>query len=426
MSEIDPLALVETPLVDDAGGSIVVASGDYLVIGGGNQTLEPRVGSAPEGLVVDLCSGWSKIGEAPSATLNAVVRHLAPGDWRLEGAIAGLDLQADASIVDVDTVRVVREEDRRVLFSGWVLPVDDATGGLEELDGGDDGPRFVLTGPDAWEPLMRRIAYPVPEAEPPWSLSHNERTGVASTVAAAYLAANLGDDALPARQYGDVTIIDGEVGASSTWTARLQRLDVLIARVCRDGGITCRPSVGFDGGLRVVLGAPRDSSARIVLSDQGDLTEYRRRTVPASATYVIAGGQGELTDRLFAVSTSGVSGRDRREVFADWSNLASATEVSRAALTTRRQSAATWSVQAAIADVAAQRLRFLDDYDIGDLLSVEINSIRHAVPIEAVRIELDASHGVIRPVFGTAAPDLLAGLLRDVAGLRSRLDSTIT
>lgn len=414
----------ETPVVLADGSELVVASGATVVVGGGNTVVVPRSDSTPERFTIDLLADGVKVAEAPAAVFDGVIRSLKVGEWRCEGAVSGLDTAAAFDLDTVDAVRVVREADRRIVFSGFATPVDDGTGGLE-VDGVDDGERFVLAGPDAWFPLTARVAYPDPSTEAPWSLSHDERSGVASTVAAAYVAANLGDGALAARRWGDVDITDGETGLSGSWSARLQRLDLLIARVCSDGGILCRPTITFAGAVAVWLGGPRDRSATIVLSDQGDLVNLKRRRVAARKTHVIAGGQGNLTARTFRQSSSGETGDDRVEAFADWSSLATAAEVQQAANTTRAQAAATWSVSADLSDVAAQRLRFLTDYDIGDLVAVEINNVRHSVPIDAVRIELVPDRQVIRPILGTAAPNALAGLVRTVASLSQFAESTV-
>lgn len=411
---------VLVPLRDATGAHFVVASGATLVVA--TAVAEPRVATVPPVYTIDLCVGWVRVAECPLGEFAGVVRHRAQGEWRLSAPVNGVVFQDGATIEDVDTIRVV--ERRKLMFAGHVAPLDGGAGGCEITGTGDDGPRFVLSGPDAWEALASRIAYPTPSTEPPWADSHDERTGVASTVAAEFIDANLGSGALADRQLPDVTIVDGAVGATGTWTARLQRLDQLIARVCRDGGITCRVTATFDGGLRVWLGAARDRTSQLVLSEQGDLINIRRLRVPAGKSYVVAGGQGNLTARTFR--TAGVAtGAARKEAFADYSSLGSAPEVQQAADTTLARGAASWSISAELADTAAQRLVYLDDYDVGDLLAVEIDNVRHSVPVEAVSIVVTPTRQVIRPTLGEAAPDLLSGLLRDIAGLTDRFDNQI-
>jgi hypothetical protein len=367
-------------------------------------------------LSVDLCANWSRIGEAPAATLDAVVRHLAVGEWELTGALDALELASTKTIRDVDTIRVVDGD--RVVFGGRVAPIDaGGFGGLTITDG-SDGQRFALVGPDMWAALASRIAYPTPSTPPPWADAHDVRTGVASTVATAYLEANLGASALLDRRYPGVVLADGLGGSTGTWSARLQRLDEWIVQVCREGGITCRPTVDFDGGLRVYCGPVRDRSTRIVLTDQGDLTEVTTVVAPASATYVVIGGQGDLTARTFA-ATGGGTGAARRELFVDQTGIPTAGELAQSAVTTLDLAGARSVVQAVVADVAAQQLSYGRDYEVGDVLATQVDATRYAGVVASVTITVSPERQVIRPVFDEVPTDPLSRLIRTVGDLES-------
>jgi hypothetical protein len=61
----------------------------------------------------------------------------------------------------------------------------------------------------------------------------------------------------------------------------------------------------------------------------------------------------------------------------------------------------------------------------GDLVGLQVDGERHVIPITARRFELSAARQVVVPVLGTAAPDELATLQRDVGGLAGRLDNAI-
>lgn len=371
---------------------------------------------------IDLCRNWSRIAEAPAAVFDGVIRNLALGEWRLTGAVAALTFEGAYTLADVDTIRIVRDAD--IVYAGYVAPVASGVGGLNIVATGD-GARFTLTGADAWSVLASRVAYPTPTTGPPWAASWDIRTGVASTAAAGYITANTGGGTTADRQIPGLTVIDAGVGLSGSWSARLQPLDQLVARVCRDGHITCRLAVGFDGAVTATLRSPNDRSATVVISDQGGLTKIEHIDVPPSSTFVIAGGQGNLTARTFATAGT-ATGAARREVFSDQSSLSTLTEVQQSADTALATAAATLTVRAEITDSAAAGLRYLDTYDIGDTIAIEIADVRYPVVIESVTVHVSTERSVIRPVLGDATPDLVTGLIRDVASLASRFDTQIS
>lgn len=370
---------------------------------------------------IDLCINWVKIAEAPAAVFDGVVRNLKIGEWRLTGAVDAIVFDTGYELADVDTIRVVQDAD--IVFPGYVAPVATGVGGLEIVRGAD-GEEFTLTGADAWSVLNSRIAYPSPLTGPPWAASWDIRTGVASTAAAGYITANTGGGTTTDRQIPGLTVIDGVVGSSGSWSARLQPLDELIARVCRDGGITCRLLVGYDGAVTVTLAAPNDRTSSVVISDQGGLTNIKYVRIPPTATFVVAGGQGDLNARTFA-SSGTATGTTRREVFSDQSSLSTLAEVQQAANTARAVAASTLTVRAEVTDSGAGTLQYLSDYNIGDIIAAEVADIRYPVVVESVTVHVSPERQVIRPILGDTTPDIVTGLLRDVAGLASRFDNQI-
>lgn len=371
---------------------------------------------------IDLCVGWSRIGECIAGDFDGVIRNLAAGEWRLTGSVDALEFEPGFALTDVDTIRVVR--DVTIVYPGYVSPI--AAGGVGGLDIVEtaDGHQFTLSGQDAWSVLASRLAYPTPSTGEPWADSHDVRSGQASTQAAAYIMANAGLLATADRQIPGLTVADDLVGLSGSWSARLQSLDQLVARICNDGGITCRLTVGFNGSVRVALTSAVDRSQTVILADQGDLINIQRIHTPASTTFVIAGGQGNLTARTFA-SSGTATGSARREVFSDQSSLAGSTEVQQSADTTLALATSTLTVRAEVTDAAALRLTYLDQYNVGDTVTAEIDQIRYHVVVESVQVHVGADRAVIRPALGDAAPNLVTGLIRDVAGLASRLNNQI-
>lgn len=366
-----------------------------------------------------------RIGEASEGEFEGVLRALHAGEWYLTCPLAGFRLDAGATIDDVAGVRIV--DAGRVVYAGSTRPLPDTDiGGITVVGVGDDAV-VTLAGPDyGWSAIGSRRAYPDPTVEPPWPVSHDERTGVASTVVVEYLRRNLGPDALLDRRWPNVAIQDGLVGPVSTWSARLQRLDRLVARICLDAGIICRPTLELDGTLAITVTARSDLSARVVLSDQTDLVEIVDRTVPSSASWVLTGGRGEAELRTFAVAATTASGRDRVEHYLDRSSLALVDEVAGASATGLSLAAQTRAIRATLAGEAATQLTFREHYDVGDYIAVERGTTRYVAAIESVRVRLNANEYTVTPQLGDAAIDPWTALVRSVADLEASIDDSIT
>lgn len=375
--------------------------------------------------VIDLIgASGQRIGEAAEGALDAVVRSLEPGDWTLQCPFDGLAIQDGYSLADINGIRVV--DGSAVIFAGTTRPLPGVDVGGIDVAGIGDSAIITLSGQDVgWSALASRRVFPDPATEAPWASGYDVRTGVASSVAVGFIDANMGPSAIAARRWPGLALLDGTVGLSSTWSGRLQRLDRLVARICADSGIICRPSVDASGALTITLAARHDLSARIVLSDQGDLSEFGQRIAPTTASHVIAGGQGDLAARAFAVASYASTGSSRVEHFIDQRELSVADELTGAANTALRAAAATRAVRASYADGTAPALTYLADYDVGDVISIESDLVRYSVVVDSVRITLNPDKYAVRPQLGEIANNAWTALVRSVASLESSTDNVI-
>lgn len=323
---------------------------------------------------------------------------------------------------DIDTVRLV--EDGKIRFAGVVGdPFDTGSGGCTMTK--DAGVvRWMLSGPDLYgDVLSSRIAFPTPTVgTATWTDATDDRTGLATTVLAQYLSYNLASDALTARRYTGLTVTDTTDGPTITWSsARLQPLLELVDSICRAHGLIVRATADSAGQVELLVELTRDLSAsRILFDASGDLQTLSVRTIPAKATWVVAGGAGEGSSRTFAVSAYDATGSDRRERFVDVAQASDAGQVSAEALTALRLSQATWSVSAVSVDEPSAGWQFGRHVLVGDIVTVDAGGRRFPVPVTEIIWHVDAERPYVRATLGDAAPNALKALQRRLAQLEAR------
>lgn len=413
---LTPYGLIEiTPTFElDANGLLILPDGyeldvDGLYILDFAWSTPPFVPPIP--WRVDLCVGWERVATCTAHHFTGTQRRNQAGSFVLEASPVGTSPQAGPDSPfdprDIDTIRLVGGN--RILFGGYVAGDD---GGFY-IESDDSGERWRWTGQDGWWLLAGRLAFPDPAVASGWSVTHDVRTGIASTVLTEYLDANMGATALTARQVPMFQVDDQTVGPNLSFSARLQTLDQLAQRLASAGSFEVLPEIGFDGTVTILLSAARDLSGVVVFSDKGDLLTSKARFQHREATFTLSAGTGEGTARLFRTADTGAAGAARREQLSDVNSLEEAGEVqadadTRNAIAAERY-AVTSEMTAALANVAiAFGLR------LGDSLGISIDGRRYTLPIEAVTFDVSPSRQLMTPQFGDAIPDEWTSLLRKV------------
>ena len=341
------------------------------------------------------------------------------GAWMLTTPNADIP---DPIAAGIDSIRVF--DDGREIYAGRVAYPDDSgslTAGVTRTI--ERSGRFLqFDGADVYGAhLATRVAYPNPNTNPPWNVAYDTRTGPASTVAAQYIQANLGNVALTARRDTNLIVLNPTpIGVSGTWQARLQSLAHLVGQICEEGGIVCDATIDSLDRPQFAFRTPTDRTGSVVFTDTIDVDTMTAVTRPASATYVIAAGQGELEARSFATAGGG-TGRTRVERLHEDTTAETTAGLARAASTVLADNTAAVYADPQLA--TSESYRYGRDYYLGDTVTLTLGGIDYPVIVYGVEIDITVERDRVVPILGTAPRDgeaLRIRQLRDIADRQAR------
>lgn len=346
------------------------------------------------------------------------IKHLGVGGW---------SLTTTREWIPYDVIEwgmgLLIEYDNESVFSGYL------TGRKRERGRSDI---VTLTGKSDLGLVERRLASPDP-SEPldaPAS-SRDIRTGPAGNIIAEYVHYNAGQGAISERQTDILycPIPSGDVGSEITGRARYNNLvefcKVLAERAGDVGFNALQPSDGDQ--IVFEVWEAQDLREEIIFSEGlGNLHSFRYEINEPETTYVVAGGRGEGQDRLI------ISGEDddasdefgRIETFLDRRNAGdeddeqsqvdeiedSIEDEFKGALGRGTKE----SLEAKVINTKAAR--FIDDYRVGDIVSVEIDA--H----ELIRVPQVVREAEISLAPGGVKVDLLIGSISERKTLKAFQD----
>ena len=373
---------------------------------------------------LDVCTGFTRIGECKVFDLMGRTERNQTGEWQVTIPDGGVEFGDSYTIADVDSIILwdIGVSPSRIAFAGAVIPGDSGNG--ISTNHSPAGTVHTLSGVGLFGILSTRLAYPDPSTGPPWGDVYDTRTGRASTVAGEYISHNLGSNALTERQIPDVTIVDPVVGTSVTWTARLQPLSTLVTTICNSAEIICKPRMPVAGEIVYSFTAGRDRTDRVVISDQDITSDITVTAATARASFVLAGGSGEGTSRTFETADSGETGLSRAEWFYDVSTIDDTTAVALAATGGLADSAAETAVD--FGELLPSIWRLGTDFEIGDIVNVEVDSVRYPVVVDGIAFQVSPSGSNVRPILGRTTNNEVRRIMRKLWGTDDRFNSNIT
>lgn len=345
---------------------------------------------------------------APIAQLSSfkraeiVRRFNAAGSWVIT---------LDGEALDVDNLRwlggmrVLR--DGLSYFEGVFLEMSDEN--LESPDG-----EITLAGTDYFYYLEKRLAVSVPSGPPYSGSEYDTRSGAAGDVIKGYVRYHLGSLAKTERQVGGLTVAN-DLGDGGTVTGRGRFGTVLEMAQAKalEGG-----DLGFRfAGTEFQTFTPADKSGSVRFSaTHGTLTRYKRTVKRPNANYIIGGGSGEGTARVFAESydQDSVNQYGRVEWFYDYRNVGGLAELTSAINGKLAELAQTVTVEIEAANTTG--VQFVRDYDLGDKVMVILPGLTYTNVVRELKLTLDGSGEHVAPVVGTPGATALNALNRMFAG----------
>ena len=267
-----------------------------------------------------------------------------------------------------------------------------------------DGDMLTVAGVDDMIWLRRRLAHPQPaKTAPPYDgQAYDVRTGNAAQVIAAYIDANAGPAAVPARQVPGLTVpVPAPAGGSGTWRARYQNLFDFIAPIARNRSLTVEIR-----GLDVAITAATPVRAFFSV-DLGTLAGWSSGIEAPELNYVYVAGAGTGTARLIREYSNGssVSQWMRMEGFEDRRDTSVTAELDEAGAEALADADISATVEMTTLDTVSQS--FLTDWKLGDTAVATIGGVTVTEVIAEVNVALEPNAPpTVTPVLGGPAVNL--------------------
>lgn len=304
-----------------------------------------------------------------------------------------------------------------VVMSGRVAArdrsLDTSTSGVAET--------WTFTGVDDLALIAARQGHPQPgTVAPPYSSSaYDVRTGRASSVIAGFVNDNVGPGAITARRITGLTVAP-DLGVGATITGRLRWRPLLddITGLAAAGG------VGFRIRSRVFeTYLPVDRSATVKFSlPLGNLHafKYSEERPTVNYVYVLGGGEGTARTVVEASDAVSVARWGRVEQSVDRRDTTDPAELAQAAQEALVEGAAKTGLSLSVVDT--ESVRYLEHYQLGDIVSVIVDGITVTDVVREVTITLNQDGERMAPTIGdpNAVPGK-ASIFQNVAKLAARV-----
>lgn len=292
-----------------------------------------------------------------------------------------------------------------IMRAGQVLMAGPYTSLRSVRDEGAPSGQLTLGGVSDEQVIADRVAYPVP-SQPPSNQAANAydlRTGLAETVAKAYVANNAGPAASAVRQTAGLTVEpDLARGATVTGSARFDNLADLTSSLLATSGLGWRVAWA-PGALEFQVYQPADLSGLVRFSwDEGPLRKLDYLLTAPVGTREIVAGDGEGTARIFRSTGDGAAEAEwgrRIERFVDRRDTSDTALIDQEGAESLLEDAARVQFDITVTDTA--KVQFGRDYTLGDVVTVVGDVTEQADVVREVHFAVAADGESIAPTIGT-------------------------
>lgn len=310
-------------------------------------------------------------------------------------------------------------------FSGIVEQIQDtkdATTGLHD---------WQVQGVSDLGYLNRRLCYVDPATGRTDEYHHYIDNGKLSEVVERLIAKNLGQDALSDRKESIIEPNVNAVGSKAygpdvSAFLRFQNLLTVVQSFCEANLYSIRPvwdNVNMKIYYEVFQG--RDLSSGIVFTEQlNNVSSTERIGVTPEGNFVLAGGTGEMTERVFATAQNDASIAEwgRIELYQDVRNQHSVADYVAEIIMKKSGGTSGYSVTASDADNAPQ---YGIDYKLGDYVSMKIDDTYVAAQVQQCQIDVSEGNETISPKFGTIAIGRFKSIYSQLDSLRQDVNELL-
>ena len=268
---------------------------------------------------------------------------------------------------------------------------------------------ITLSGGDSNYWLATRLALPVPLGAGNYSTAeHDVRTGACETIMKQYVDYNMGINSHSLRKITGVTV-DPDMGSGIylTGRARFQNLLTFLQELAIQGG-----DIGFEMNARLfTVYLPSDKTSYIIFSKEfGNLEEFEYNYKSPMFNYVICGGGGEGTARVFSEHGDSQSILDylRIESFRDRRDTSDSAEM----YATIEEELTNNKEQFSLSFIPSEttNIRFYDDYFLGDKIRCVVDGANYDAVIRSASFNVDRNNGESLKI-GIGTPAFSGGAL---------------
>lgn len=247
-----------------------------------------------------------------------------------------------------------------------------------------DGDTLTVSGYDDMILLQNHLVYPTPLG-PPFTNDYDVRTGPAETIMKGFVDANIGSNASSFRKMNITTEVDQARGVNITGRGRFQTLLDLCASLALQGGDLGFRVVQVGNTLQFQVYQPTDKTKSVIFSPLlGNLSDFEYTETNPTANVVIAGGGGVGAQRTINwwQDSDSMANYGRYELFLDKRDTTDETELINACQEELANDASQFNL--GITPIDTESIRFSQDYNLGDKVSVVLTKQDELIDIETI------------------------------------------